>query len=121
MTKTIYISGPISGIDPAVAETRFARVQMDLEAKGFNVYNPFTQVPFEIQLIQSFKEANVPTPFYRNYVPEVWGDCMRIALYAMLKSHEVVMLPGWQDSKGATIERDLALRLGIPVLYLETL
>lgn len=120
MTKTIYLSGPISGIDPDVADARFARVQMDLEAKGFNVYNPLSAVAFDIHMIAELKRVNEPTFFYNDHSVENWSDCMRIALCGMLGSHEVVMLTGWENSKGATLERDLALRLGIPVTYVET-
>jgi len=35
----------------------------------------------------------------------------------MLECDEVHMLPDWQESRGAQLERDIALRLGMHVVY----
>jgi len=44
----------------------------------------------------------------------IMGICLgEMCAYA----DEVHMLPGWQESKGATLEREVAMRLGIPVKH----
>lgn len=48
-----------------------------------------------------------------------WQDYMVEALHAMLDCDEVVALPCWKRSKGATIEVQLALRLNKPVKFIE--
>jgi len=44
-------------------------------------------------------------------------DAMRRGVRMLLTADCVVMLPGWSNSRGATIERDLAKRLRIPIIY----
>lgn len=46
-----------------------------------------------------------------------WATLMREALRRMLCCDHIAMLPGWTGSKGARIEHDLALVLGMPVTY----
>lgn len=46
-----------------------------------------------------------------------WQDYMIEALHAMLDCDVVLALPCWKKSKGATIEVQLALRLGKEVIY----
>lgn len=40
---------------------------------------------------------------------------MFLAVETLVKCDGMVLLPGWQGSKGANIERRLALDLGMPV------
>jgi hypothetical protein len=43
---------------------------------------------------------------------------MREGLTLLLRADRVVMLPGWEESRGARIEIDLARSLGISVEWL---
>ena len=43
-----------------------------------------------------------------------WKKAMRISIQKMLTFDGVAMLDGWEKSKGAVIEHDLAVALGIP-------
>lgn len=45
-----------------------------------------------------------------------WLGYMRMAIAQMMMCDSVTVLPGWSESKGANIEVDLALALGIPVV-----
>jgi len=51
------------------------------------------------------------------FVPKMssWETAMRRSIEALLNCDEVCLLPDWRDSKGATIERNLAIDIGIPV------
>ena len=44
-----------------------------------------------------------------------WSDYMRKDIRALMDCNHVVVLPGWQASKGAKIEVRLALDLGMKV------
>lgn len=45
-----------------------------------------------------------------------WEDCMRVAVRALTHCGEVLLLPGWLDSRGAQREAEIAQGvLGIPV------
>ena len=46
-----------------------------------------------------------------------WSAYMRLALAQLVQCHSIVILPGWERSSGALIERHLALALGIEVVY----
>lgn len=44
-----------------------------------------------------------------------WAACMRSDIAALVTCDAVVLLPGWQASRGATLERHIALALGMDV------
>lgn len=44
-----------------------------------------------------------------------WAWYMRRTLALLLTADEVVLLPGWRSSIGASLEHDVATRLEIPV------
>lgn len=87
----VYISGPITGI---AFGNRFAFMcaRYALELCGYEVVDPS-----EVQLDD---EAS-------------WADYMRADLKLLLDCDFILMLDGWEDSKGARIERELAENLGI--------
>nr|DAV94664.1 MAG TPA: deoxyribosyltransferase [Caudoviricetes sp.] len=87
----VYISGPITGI---AFGNRFAfmAARAALELCGYEAVDPG-----EVQLDD---EAS-------------WADYMRADLKLLLDCDFIYMLDGWEDSKGARIERELAENLGI--------
>jgi signal recognition particle subunit SEC65 len=58
-------------------------------------------------------EAINPAEFGNPYLP--WRDNMRKAIQKMMKADLVVVLDGWDKSRGAQIEVELAKKLEIPV------
>lgn len=46
-----------------------------------------------------------------------YGDYLREALKMLLSAEAIYMIPGWQDSKGASIEHEVATALGMKVMY----
>jgi len=94
MKKTIYIAGKVTGLLPEPTAQKFKQAQDHLEFKGFQVINP-------IELINNPKED--------------WNVAMHKCLEALQLCDAVLLLPCWQDSKGATIERQFAENAGIPI------
>jgi hypothetical protein len=90
--KRIYLSGPMSGL-PDMNYPAFNAEATRLRAMGFHVENPA-----------------------ENPEQSSWEDYMKAAIIQMLSCEVVVMLPGWSESRGALIERELALRLGLKVI-----
>lgn len=92
---SIYISGSISGRDNDVAHDHFKSVQNAIEQNSDTyVYNP-----------TEFKKR------------DCWEDYMRDSLAALVDSDAIIMLDGWQDSRGACLERTVAFELNIPIYY----
>ena len=46
-----------------------------------------------------------------------WSAYMKNDISVLMKCNEAHFLPDWQDSKGAKIEHQLCLDLGIPIIY----
>lgn len=87
----VYISGPITGVDFG-NRFAFSCARSALELCGYEVVDPS-----EVQLDD---EAS-------------WADYMRADLKLLLDCDYIYMLEGWEDSKGARLERELAENLGI--------
>ena len=93
MTR-IYIAGPMSGL-PELNYPAFHAKATELRALGHHVENP----------------AENPEPHCRS-----WLGYMRMALVQIARCDAVVMLPGWSKSRGACIERQLAVGLGLQII-----
>ena len=87
----VYISGPITGIDFG-NRFAFSCARNALELCGYEVVDPS-----DVKLDDD----------------ATWADYMRADLKLLLDCDYIFMLEGWEDSKGARIERELAERLGI--------
>lgn len=89
-----YIAGPMTGL-PEFNHPKFNAVASILRAQGTEVVNP----------------AEVDA----GSTDQPWEFYMRLALRGMLECDAVIMLPGWENSRGARIERRLAGELGMTV------
>lgn len=88
----LYIAGPMSGIEehnfPA-----FYLAEAQLREAGYRVVNP----------------ASV------NQIGTPWTDCLKKDLKKLLDCDGLALLPGWEHSRGATLEHDVAERLEYPI------
>lgn len=93
-----YIAGPMTGYHdwniPA-----FAGVAARMRAAGFTTVNP-----------HELHDANLGKP---------WDWYLRRDLAELVKCQRIVLLPGWADSRGATVEHHVAKALGLEVIYPE--
>jgi len=95
----IYVSGKYSGDVDANIEAA-ASIAGDLWEMGHAVFCPHTNTA-------NFEKRCAAT--YEQYIA---GDLEVITWCGAL-----VMVPGWEESKGAVIEKDYAESLGIPIYY----
>lgn len=96
---TIYLAGPMSGI-PEFNHPAFHAAAAKLRAAGWEVVNP----------------AEVNPDHTRP-----WAECLRADIVAMMDCDSIVLLPGWMDSRGARLERHIAVQLGMAVYEVEAL
>ena len=87
----IYISGQISGLPLDEAKAKFQTVETKLKAQGYEAVNPL-----------------------KNGIPdtEAWEVHMAADIVLLLDCEAIYMLPGWEASKGATLEKNIAERTG---------
>ena len=93
----VYISGPMSGL-PKYNYPAFYDAAMKLRLKGVEVVSP--------------AEGTVTND-------KMWSDYMRRAIKMLCDCDFNVRLPGWQQSKGAQLESQIAKALGIVNIDLE--
>lgn len=95
MNRTAYVAGKITGLPKEDVQNKFNQLSSRLTGMGYNVVNPASVLDDS-----------------RN-----WNDAVRSDIKQMLECDEVHLLPDWQESRGAQLERDIALRLGMQVVY----
>lgn len=100
-TPTLYVAGPMSGL-PDYNYPAFVKAGAALLRAGYDVLNPVDS--------EDDPARPEPTP---------WEWYMRKALDMVLRADGVAVLPGWECSRGARLEVDLAHALRLPVLPLD--
>jgi hypothetical protein len=93
----IYVAGPMTGL-PEFNFPAFHAAAAKLRSLGYEVENP----------------AENPTPPCGS-----WLAYMRMAVAQVATCDAVVLLPGWEASKGARVEFHLAEGMGLRVLTLD--
>lgn len=99
MTKTIYISGPMTGL-PDLNFPAFHDAAQQLRRLGFQVVNPAEINP----------DANMS-----------WEQCMRADIKALCDCDTIALLDGWEASKGAHLEVHIGHRLGMTITTMAAL
>jgi len=95
MNRTAYIAGKITGLPKGDVKDKFNMMASQLTGLGYHVVKP----------VAVYDDS------------QTWDDAVRSDIKKMLECDEVHLLPDWQESRGAQLERDIALRLGMQVVY----
>ncbi|WP_085731242.1 MULTISPECIES: DUF4406 domain-containing protein [unclassified Pseudomonas] len=91
--KVIYLSGPMTNMLD-LNFLLFHSTAASLRAAGHSVINP--------------AELNPD--------PDTWSKCMRRDIAALMECDTVATLPGWQNSRGASLEVHIGKELGMKVV-----
>lgn len=106
----IYVSGPMAGY-PEHNFPAFKDATARLRAAGFKVLCP-TECAMPCGCEGALAVCDEG--------PHDWADFVRWDLVAMLQeARALAMLPGWENSRGARLERHVALALKMRVRPLE--
>ncbi|GJH14992.1 DUF4406 domain-containing protein [Caballeronia novacaledonica] len=90
----LYIAGPMTG-SPELNFPAFHAVAARLRALGFEIVNP--------------AEVDVGPNL-------TWLACMRADIKLLVDCDGIALLPGWEQSPGATVEHTIARGLGLRVI-----
>lgn len=105
----IYLASPYSHADPAVMEERFdaaCRAAGSLIASGLVVYSPIAHThPIAVRV-----DLPRAWDFWQKFDTTIIGRCSALV---------VLMLPGWNESRGVAAEIAIAVSLGLPISCLE--
>lgn len=93
--KTVYISGPMTGL-PELNFPAFHAAARQLRDLGHTVFNP----------AEVGEEPG-----------KTWEDYMRKDIKLLCECDTILLLPGWEKSKGAHLELHIAHRIGMEVMF----
>jgi hypothetical protein len=122
MGKKVYLAGKMSNL-PYFNVPTFLKYGSILEADGHTVFNPakkdieragefYRQCPTGSRA--ELEAAGVPQLNYR--------DCMKLDLnWIMDEADAIALIPGWETSPGAKVEKALAELLQLEVIFLPPL
>jgi hypothetical protein len=122
---TIYLAGPMSGY-PQFNYPAFHKAAKELREAGYNVispaeHNPEAMLKVAIESKDGLVDGIKPIDNRNAQVAgETWGDCMaRDVKLIFGQCDGVVVLPGWEKSRGARLEVFLANLCGRSVSIYE--
>lgn len=101
-----YLAGPMAG-KPRNNHAQFAAFAVSLRHNGWDIINPA-----ELDLASGIDPDRDATQEERY---DLMREDLGIILGALGEVSAVILLPGWQESKGAQIEVAVAQAAGIPV------
>jgi hypothetical protein len=93
----VYISGPVTGRDFTECKVDFNSAELWLTGLGYDVVNPLSY-----EVIENGS----------------WEDYMKRDLKMLLDCDYIYLLDGWEKSKGARVEYNVACDVGIIPLTL---
>ena len=99
----IYLSGKITGREKEDYTRQFARAESFYKTGGFDVVNP----------------VKIGEVILKNNPNAKWEDFMKEDLKALRTCTHIVLLEGWEESKGAKMEKAEAEKMGLEIMYLK--
>ncbi len=104
--KRVYVSGPISGHDREERRRAFAVGARLIESFGMVAVNPLDEQPSNGHHPESV---------------EYWREAMKLDIKRLVDCECILMLEGWERSRGARLEKEIANALGMIVVFEEDL
>ena len=98
MKRRIYISGPMTGIKPREYRRRFREAERIFRRHGYGCINPCRVWPCRFPWLYRLMNALLGRRL--TYAVILAYDLILL----MTRADGIVMLPGWEQSRGARIE-----------------
>ena len=98
MKRRIYISGPMTGIEPREYRRRFREAETILRRHGYGCINPCRVWPCRFPWLYRLMNALLGKRL--TYAVILAYDLILL----MTRADGIAMLPGWEQSRGAQIE-----------------
>ena len=103
MKRRIYISGPMTGIEPREYRRRFREAEAILRRHGYGCINPCRVWPCRFPWLYRLMNALLGKRL--TYAVILAYDLILL----MTRADGIAMLPGWQASRGAQIENYVSM------------
>ena len=103
MKRRIYISGPMTGIEPREYRRRFREAEAILRRHGYGCINPCRVWPCRFPWLYRLMNALLGKRLA--YAVILAYDLLLL----MTRADGIAMLPGWQASRGAQIENYVSM------------
>ena len=92
--KKVYICGKVTGLPYHEVTRKFGEAHLKLLQQGYLPVNPLAVV----------NDWHMP-----------WEQAMRLCIKALMDCDAVYLLHDWQQSKGAKVEHQICMQVGIAV------
>lgn len=117
--ETLYVAGPMTGY-PQFNFPAFDIVAADLRKRGFKIVSPAELDDPKTRKAALASPDGAPGSGTSN--GETWGDFLaRDVKLIADKVNGIVVIAGWQNSKGARLETFIAFLCGKPIVHYPTL
>lgn len=97
----VYLSGAITSLTESEYKKAFLTYEKELKQQGHFVVNPVT-------VGEVLKTKLKKEPSYEEY--------MKTDLKELLDCDAIFLIPGWQKSKGAKFEKEVATMAGLKII-----
>lgn len=114
MKRRIYISGPMTGIEPREYRRRFREAESILRRHGYGCINPCRVWPCRFPWLYRLMNALLGKRLA--YAAVLAYDLLLL----MTRADGIAMLPGWRASRGAQIENYVAFHFPMMGISRET-
>ena len=109
--ERIYIAGKVTGLPMEQVKQKFEtasdKIKIALKAE---VYNPIKLI---CEINRTRRLLNLPPWTDDNHRKHIMGACLQY----LSNCDTLYLLPDWNTSKGAIMERDFALKMRMNIIY----
>lgn len=111
----VYLAGPMTGI-PQMNFPAFDAAAKDLRARGYEVVSP-AELDSPVSRAAALAATDGDLSSYSRETGETWGDLLArdVKIIADEGVEGIVVLPGWEKSRGARLETFVARLCDLPI------